>query len=233
MSLVSEQEYIIDGVHLKRKKLDIYQVITSVGLNLRTTPNTTDSSNIIQLLNPQTLLDRVDHVNYADINPSSRIVFYKVVLSVRPLVFGFAAAFRLDDTEPVIVENFLLKTIDALVAEKILEDKHHKDCHHDDYQHDEDGKEDDHSKDDKHDKEDKSEDDKDEDDKEDDKDDNKDDDEKGEDDKDDEDDQSSEESESESSGSSESEHECKKDNKKNKKNKNKPKPKKWWKKSRK
>jgi len=101
----------------------IYEVVNE-SLPLRSTPNS-GKDNVIQAFHHGLLVERLSKGTFDDENLGSGIVF--ITVKVSDEVEGYMALYReaVDDSteensEDDIVEHYLLRTISARVAQKVL-----------------------------------------------------------------------------------------------------------------
>jgi hypothetical protein len=111
---------IIDSAARHATAFNVWEVIDSAGVNLRTTPNTAPpTNNVIHIMAVGTLVERLDNTSYPD-TAGTGSMFFRVRLSAEPGITGFAAAQMTDPTNPTGVQHFLAKTVSAREAQTIL-----------------------------------------------------------------------------------------------------------------
>lgn len=102
------------------KSCPIYQIGDANGAILRTSPDTSSPTNVIDFFPSGILVERLNDEEYPDTNPDAveKVVFYHVLVSYEPLIYGYMAA-RIERSE-TNVDHILIKTITALQACKII-----------------------------------------------------------------------------------------------------------------
>lgn len=97
---------------------DLYQITVDTILRLRSTPDSTTPTNIVQKLPPNLVVRRTDRVYYPDKNPGSGALFIRVTVSTKPPLSGYAALQL--SREGRQLETYLAKTVETCRLEKAL-----------------------------------------------------------------------------------------------------------------
>jgi len=97
----------------------IYEIVAQ-NLKLRSSPNTTDDTNVITDLYHGLLVERIGKNVIPDENLLSGVEFFKVKVSHDPTVIGYLPFQRVELITRIPLEYFLLITISSRVAHEIL-----------------------------------------------------------------------------------------------------------------
>jgi hypothetical protein len=117
----SDKEHCKCKCREPEKKL--YEIVVT-NLRLRSTPDTTNLNNSIQLFPPTIIIERLDDVIYPDTNPiPSGLSFIKVRFSCDPVVEGFVGFEQRDLSTGQVTSHFVLRTPSARATQKIIREE--------------------------------------------------------------------------------------------------------------